>query len=94
MRCSAWLSSTVVTIFSAKGTPRIVSIARADKQGLQFSTVYSVTGYLDVTCRNSKGRVLDVLPLEPTAPDIVFALLAAGDDLSEKVTLPSGPTMR
>ncbi len=94
MRCRAWLSSAVVTVFSAKGTPRIVSIARADKQGLQFSTVYSVTGYLDATCRNSKGRELDVLPLEPPAPDIDFSLVAAGDGLSEKVTLPSGPTMR
>ena len=94
MRCRAWLSSTVVTVFSAKGTPLIVSIARADEQGPQFSTVYSVTGYLDATCRNSKGRVLDVPPLEPPAADVVFALLAAGDDLSEKVTWPSGPTTR
>ena len=94
MRCRAWLSSAVVTVFSAKGTPRIVSIARADEQGPQFSMVYSVTGYLDATCRNSKGRELNVLPLEPPAPDVVIALLAAGDDLSEKVTLPSGPMTR
>jgi hypothetical protein len=68
---------------------------RADWQGLQFSPVYKVTGYLLATCRSSNGSALAGAPppLAADLPGAVFELLSTGG-LSEKDTLPSGPTIR
>jgi hypothetical protein len=89
-------SSCVVTVRSEKGTPRLLSMARALSQGLQGSVVYSVTGNLEATWRSSKGSRL--LPLETTlaSSPISETLPCCADTgaLSENVTFPSGPTMR
>ena len=94
MRCKACTSSLLLTVFSVKGTPRLVSMDLAATQGPQSLPTYSVTGYLDVTCRNSNGNngLIGELP-PPVLGVVTLALLSLGG-LSEKVTLPSAPTIR
>ena len=70
-------------------------MARAVPQGAQFSPEYRVTGYLLATWRSSKGRPVGAALPEPLVLAVlVLALAVAGGGWSEKVTLPSGPTMR
>ena len=97
MRVKASVSSLVLTVRSENGTPRPVSNARPDAQGAQLAELYSVTGKRLTTWRSSKGRAVPLMsstrPLRSVAVTLaaVFALTGA---LSEKVTLPSAPTMR
>lgn len=70
-------------------------MARAEPQGPQLLPVYKVTGYWPTTLRNSKGsEAVEMPPVPPALAAVTLALLAAGGGWSEKVTLPSGPTMR
>src|ERR1035437_981232 len=94
MRRSASISPALVTVFSANGMPRPLSRARDALQGAQLLEVYSVTGYLLATWRNSNGKVAPPAPIVGAAIFTVVILSAATDGLSEKVIPPSGPIKR
>src|SRR5665647_162091 len=94
MRRSASISPALVIVFSANGMPRPLSRARAALQGSQLLEVYSVTGYLLATWRNSNGNVAPPAPIVGAAIFTVATLAAPEDGLSEKVIRPSGPTKR
>ena len=67
IRCKDSASSAVLTVRSVKGMPRPLSNARAESQGPHLLAVYSVTGYLLLTWRSSKGKpVLEAAQLAPT----------------------------
>lgn len=86
--------------FSVNGTPRLASTARPASHGPQLLVVYSVTGYLAVTCFSSYGSVGLAEPElaasdDPVPPALGLPTTAAGTSwggLSENVTFPSGPT--
>ena len=95
-RVSAAASSGVVTVRSTYGMPREFSRLRPLLQGEQSLPVYSVTGNWLATRRSSKGRA--ALPAAagaglPAVP-VTGRACAAGGGWSEKLTRPSGPTIR
>src|SRR3990167_2731687 len=90
---SAAMSSLLFTVRSLNGTPRKTSRLRALTQGGQSSPVYRVTGKRLETCRTSSGSAELTGTTAPEGERIVLAVSLLGAR-SEKVTLPSGPTMR
>src|SRR5450830_828835 len=94
MRRRESASSELVIVFSANGMPRLFRSARPALQGAQLLEVYSVTGYVLATWRNSNGNAAPpwAMGLSPTLVGVTLS--AAAEGLSEKVIRPSGPTSR
>jgi hypothetical protein len=93
-RCSASISSLLLTVRSSKGMPRVVSSVRAALQGAQSSLVYSVTGIALCHLAQFVGQpaVLAERGWPPCGP-AAGSVLAVGAR-SEKVTLPFLSTLR